>query len=240
MSFKDSIFKKNVPADGGRRMSPAATRLLTKKRYLEQNLDTPIKVLLELLQKESYSSTYFGIPAIKSPLDFWIYLEIVFAVKPDVIIEIGNLNGGSLLAFGHMLDNIGNGKAIGVDINHDIVSAQTRNHPRISLITGDACQVFPSVKTLVKENDRVLIVEDSSHMYQNTLDVLRTYSPLVTKGSYFIVEDSICHHGLEVGPRPGAYAAIETFISENKEFVIDSSRERFLVTWNPKGYLKRV
>jgi len=68
---------------------------------------------------------------------------------------------------------------------------------------------------------------------------LRSYSVLIKPGDYLIVEDSICHHGLSVGPEPGPYEAIETFVNENSDFEIDRSRESFLITWNPKGYLRR-
>ena len=69
--------------------------------------------------------------------------------------------------------------------------------------------------------------------------MLNVYCALVKPGGYFIVEDGICHHGLEGGPYPGPYEAIEDFVRQNEHFVIDRSRERFLITWNPKGYLKR-
>jgi cephalosporin hydroxylase len=85
-----------------------------------------------------------------------------------------------------------------------------------------------------------MVIEDSSHTYDHTLNVLRTYAPLVQIGDYFIVEDGICHHGLEVGPHPGPMEAIETFIAENSHFEIDRQREAFVITWNPKGYLRRV
>ena len=57
---------------------------------------------------------------------------------------------------------------------------------------------------------------------------------------YFIVEDGICHHGLEVGPNPGPYEAVETFVRMDRQFVVDRTREAYGITWNPKGYLKRV
>jgi len=86
-----------------------------------------------------------------------------------------------------------------------------------------------------------LVIEDSSHTYDNTLNVLNTYSELIKPGDYFIVEDGICHHGLSIGPKPGPYEAIETFVnSETSDFKIDRSKESFLITWNPKGYLKRT
>ncbi|WP_205127274.1 MULTISPECIES: CmcI family methyltransferase [unclassified Okeania] len=69
--------------------------------------------------------------------------------------------------------------------------------------------------------------------------MLRTYSTLIKTGDYFIVEDGICHHGLPVGPKSGPYEAIEAFVNENSDFEIDRGRESFLITWNPKGYLRR-
>jgi cephalosporin hydroxylase len=71
------------------------------------------------------------------------------------------------------------------------------------------------------------------------LNVLNTYSRLIMPGGCFIVEDRICHHGLEVGPNPDPYEAIEAFLDGNPAFEADRSREAFLITWNPKGYIRR-
>ena len=73
------------------------------------------------------------------------------------------------------------------------------------------------VKGMIGPNDNVLIIEDSSHTYENTLNVLQSNSSLVKPGGYFIVEDSICHHGLEVGPKPGPYEAIQEFLAETHQ-----------------------
>src|SRR5438270_385572 len=83
-------------------------------------------------------------------------------------------------------------------------------------------------------------MEDNLDTFDNTLGVLRLYSKLIKVGHYFIVEDGVCHHGLEIGPDPGPYEAVEAFIRESGDFEIDRSRERFLLTWNPKGYLRRT
>lgn len=210
-------------------------------RPMEDNLDLPLKEVLQIMQDRLMNeSSYFGIKTLKSPTDFWLYQELIVANKPDVIIEIGNFCGGSTLALAHLCDNLGSGRVIGVDLYRDNVSELTRQHPRITLIDGDACACFDQVKSLIGDRDRVMIIEDSSHSFDNTLNVLKTYSPLVSVGGYFIVEDSICYHGLEVGPNPGPYEAIEVFIAQNPQFEIDRSKESFLITWNPKGYLKRV
>lgn len=208
---------------------------------LENSLDLPLREVLAHLQRRFLKQTrYFGIPAVKNPLDFWIYQELLYELQPDVIIEIGNYYGGSTLALAHLCDHLGKGRVIGLDINHANIPAAVRQHQRVTLLEGDACSNFESVKQLLQPGERVLIIEDSSHTYENTLNVLKSYAPLIPIGGYFIVEDGICHHGLEEGPQPGPYEAIETFIAERGDFQIDRSRESFLITWNPKGFLKRI
>ena len=207
---------------------------------MEDNLNAPLSDVLEIIQKRQLShSTSFGVPAQKSPTDFWVYQEIIYETKPDVILEIGVRKGGSVFAFAHLLDLLGKGRVIGIDISLGSVAGVVKNHPRITLMEGDACKLFERVKSLIAPGEKVLIIEDSSHTYENTLNVLRTYSVLIQSGGYFIVEDGICHHGIKMGPNPGPYEATEVFVRENSDFEIDRSKEDFLITWNPKGYLKR-
>ena len=214
--------------------------MITDTTYMEKSLDMPLREVLTIIQNRIIKKTsYYGVPTRKNPLDTWVYQEIIWMMKPDVIIEIGTMYGGSTLALAHMLDILGHGKILGLDISHKKVADSVRQHPRITLIEGDACKNFQQVKNLISPEHKILVIEDSSHTYENTLNVLRTYSVLTSPGNYFIVEDSICHHGLCVGPNPGPYEAIETFINENSNFEIDRSMESFFITWNPKGYLKR-
>ena len=208
--------------------------------YMEDGLDMPMRDILQLMQERIVTkTTYFGVPTIKGPIDFWIYQEVIFELKPDVIIEIGNRFGGGTLALAHLCDLLGHGHVIGLDITHQHIYPGVRNHPRVTLIEGDACSSFVTVRELVPEDASVLVIEDSAHTYENTLNVLNTYSRLIKPGGYFIVEDGICHHGLEVGPHPGPYEAIDAFLDENPSFELDRSREAFLITWNPKGYIRR-
>ncbi len=209
--------------------------------YMEENLDMPLRKALAIMQDRIMNqTTYFGVKALKNPLDHWVYQELIYENQPDIIIEIGNANGGSTLSLAHFCDLLGRGKVIGLDISHQEIPDSVKNHCRITLIEGDACQCFTEVEKMISSNDRVLIIEDSAHTYENTLNILRIYSKLLKAGDYFIVEDSICHHGLSVGPDPGPYEAIEAFLKENGDFVIDRNRESFLITWNPKGYLRRT
>jgi cephalosporin hydroxylase len=209
--------------------------------YLESSTAMPLGDVLEIMQKRIIDgrTTYFGVPTQKNPLDFWVYQELLTARPPDVIIEIGNKYGGSALALAHLLDLIGKGRIIAVDIDHAHLYPAAKAHPRIQFIEGDACALADEIKRQIPEGADVLVIEDSSHTYQNTLDVLRAYSPLTLPGAYFIVEDSICHHGLDVGPDPGPFEAAEAFAAENPDFEIDRSKESFLITWNPKGFLRR-
>ncbi len=210
-------------------------------RYMEGHLGMPLGDVLQVIQDRALKqSTYFGVKTLKSPLDFWVYREMIFLMRPDVIVEVGNYHGGSALALAHILDHVDNGRVIGVDITHEAVPRHVLAHPRITFIEGDACERLPHIESLIKENESVLVIEDSSHTYENTLAVIRAYSRLIRHGGYMIVEDGICWHGLSMGPRPGPYEAIETFINESVDFEIDRSKESFLITWNPKGYLRRI
>jgi cephalosporin hydroxylase len=205
---------------------------------LEHDVDPQ---LLATIQKRILGKTsWLGVKTLKNPMDFWVYQELIHQYRPDYIVEIGNRFGGSALALAHLCDLIGHGQVIGVDITHKDIHEKTRQHPRITLIEGDACAKFAKVRSLIPLHANVLVIEDSSHTFENTLNVIRLYSSLVPAGGYFIVEDSICHHGLDTGPSPGPYEAIDAFVAENPDFVIDRDLESFVITWNPKGFLKRV
>ncbi|MBI3943542.1 MAG: class I SAM-dependent methyltransferase [Chloroflexi bacterium] len=208
---------------------------------MEKHLDLPAAKVLQIMQDRIvHETTYFGIQTLKSPLDLWVYQEIIFETRPDYIIEIGNFHGGSTLALAHLCDALAKGQIIGVDITHQNIPEFVRNHPRITLIEGDACTSYDTVIARINPAANILIIEDSSHTYKNTLKILETYHGLIKPGGYFIVEDGICHHGLPTGPKPGPYEAIEKFVRENRDFVVDRRRESFFLTWNPKGYLRKV
>ena len=210
---------------------------------MEEHLDMPLREVLSIMQKHMlHYSTYFGIEAWKCPNDFWMYQEIIFETRPDVIVEIGTNSGGGTLALAHLCENMKHGRVISIDLSLKKLAPSVRARTDIHFIEADARECFDEVRELIGPDERVMIIEDSAHTYDITLALLRLYSPLIKPGDYFIVEDSICGHGLTVPtrPSPSAYEAIETFIDENEEFVIDRDRERFLITWNPKGFLQRV
>lgn len=208
--------------------------------YINESESLPLVEALKVIQERIVTrTTYFGVLTQKNPMDFWVYQEMIFELRPTVIVEIGNKFGGSTLALAHLLDILGSGRIIGVDIDHSSIHPSVRAHPRITLLEGDATSLAETVKGMISPYDNVLVIEDSSHTYENTLNVLNSYSGLVKSGGYLVVEDSICHHGLVAGPKPGAFEAIETFLAENDNFTADRDKESFLITWNPVGFLKR-
>jgi cephalosporin hydroxylase len=208
---------------------------------IENALDMTLRELMEHLHHRLvFDTKYQGIGAMQSVFDFWKYQELLWFNKPDVVIEIGNYVGGSTLALAHLLDNLDRGRLIGLDLDHSGLSRRVVEHPRISLVEGEAVANLEKVSSQIAPGETVMIIEDSAHTYDNTLAILEAYGPLVTPGQYFIVEDTICRRGVDDGPAPpNAYEAVEAFVARHPEFEIDRDCEAFIVTWNPKGYLRR-
>lgn len=173
-------------------------------------------------------TSWMGVPTQKQPMDAWVYQEIIWELKPDWIVEIGNHAGGSLHYLASICELVGNGCVLGVDKDRSEFKPRLRTLERIEIIDGDALKVFR--KVAAKVDGRVLVIEDSAHTYDHTLAVLRTYSELVTVGSYLICED---------GVMPDVADALQAFKNEDGRFVTDYERE-WPVTWNPGGYLLRV
>ncbi len=189
--------------------------------------------------KKSY---WMGVKAYKNPLDTWIYQEIIYEIKPDIIIEIGSAQGGSTLYFAHLLDIMGKGKVISIDMNRTEYNVK---HNRIIEITGDsfAPETIEKVSSLCR-GKTVLAVHDGDHTKEGVLKDLNAYSGLISKGSYFIIEDGIIDL-FRPGDGLGTYwdgplAAVEAFIKYNTDFIVDKDRERYIMTYNPKGFLKRI
>lgn len=186
-----------------------------------------------------------GVPMIKNPLDAWAFSEILYEVKPERVIEIGSGAGGTTLYLANLLDLIGNGVVISIDINREIFTAK---HKRIIEITGDShsLSTFRKAAKLCKGKS-VLVIHDGDHNKGAVLKDLRTYSRLVTLNSYFIVEDGILDLfaptsviGLSGGVEEGPLAAVQEFLQENTAFHVDRRWERYIITYNPQGYLKRT
>ena len=229
----------NVP-----RLLIKAMRLRRVKRQYQARLNMRMRDWLLYHQHEVHGDrcTWMGVRALKNPLDAWVYQELIYRVRPDVIVEIGSAEGGSTLYLAHLLDLLEHGQVISIDINR--TSFKVR-HGRVIALTGhsSAPQVVDEVYRLC-EGKSVLVIQDGDHGWRQVLADLRTYAPLVSMNSYFIVEDGIIDL---FGPfdgmgrlDDGPLVAVERFLRENGDFVVDEACERYLVTYNPRGFLKRV
>ena len=188
--------------------------------------------------------SWMGVKALKNPLDCWIYQEVLWEVRPEVVVEIGGLAGGGALFLCHMLDLIGAGAVVSLDRDRTYFSAR---HPRLEEVTGDAAD--PGVRSAIEARcagRRTLVIHDADHSAEAVLRDLRAYAGLVSPGSYFIVEDGVVELiDSQLAPRlgwtrPGPLAAVRRFVAEDDRFEVDFSRERYLATSNPSGFLRRV
>lgn len=186
-----------------------------------------------------WDNTYWqGIPAQKCPLDMWIYQEIIWETKPEVIIETGTAGGGSTLFFASLFDLLGKGEVTTIDIT----SQATLAHPRITKIIGNSTsqEVIDQVEKAVGKKS-AMVVLDSAHDKEHVSREMELYSKFVSVGNYLVVEDTnINGHPVLPGWGKGPMEAVEEFLRNRKDFKIDHTREKFLLTFYPKGFLKRT
>ena len=190
---------------------------------------------------KTWRETYWmGAKVAKCPLDLWLYQEILHEIKPDLIIECGTLYGGSAGYLASLCDLIGKGRIISIDVRP---REGRPRHDRITYWEGSSTgpDIVERVRAEISEGDTVLAILDSDHRKPHVLDELRTYKDIVSVGSYMIVEDTNLN-GHPVAPEfgPGPMEALEAFLQENDQYEIDESKEKFYLSFNPKGYLKRV
>ena len=188
------------------------------------------------------STKWMGTLVQKCPLDLWVYQEIMAEVKPDLIVEAGTKVGGSALFLASMCEFMGQGEVITVDIDG---SPQRPSHRRLTYLQGSSTDpgIIAKIETVrgYRRDCRTMVILDSDHSKDHVLRELQMYAPMVSLGSYMIVEDGNLH-GHPVMPEfgPGPAEAVVEFTSKTKAFQIDRSREKFFMTFNPGGYLKRV
>ena len=205
--------------------------------------------------KYAYNFTWLGRPLIQLPQDMVAVQELVWRVKPDLIIETGVAHGGSLIYSASLLELIGGtGRVVGVDID---IRAHNRTeiekHPlahRIQLIQGSSVdrEVIRQVRAAARGCERVMVLLDSNHTHKHVLQELRGYSPLVTKGSYLLVFDTLIEDMPDdlIKNRPwgkgnNPKTAVWEFLKKNRRFVVDKDVEaKLLLTVAPDGYLKCI
>ncbi len=188
----------------------------------------------------TWQKTYWmGIPVYKCPLDIWIYQEIIFEVKPELIIESGTLFGGSALFLAQMCDLLGQGEIVSIDIQDRPNRPQ---HSRISYWLGSSTSeaIIERLRQKTANKSSVLVILDSDHRADHVLQELRLYSPFVTPESYLIVEDTnINGHPVYPEYGPGPMEAVQAFLGEDSSFYVEQECEKLYLTFNPSGYLKK-
>ena len=205
--------------------------------------------------KYTYNFSWMGRPVIQFPQDLIAMQEIIWQVKPQLIIETGIAHGGSLVFYASMLELLGNeGMVLGIDI--DIRShnrTEIEKHPmfkRIQMIEGSSISkdVISKVYKVSKDKTPILVVLDSMHTHLHVWEELKVYSPLVTKNSYLVVFDTIVEDMPEDsfpdrpwGKGNNPKTAVWDFLKSNERFEIDKEIEKkLLITAAPDGYLKCI
>jgi len=204
--------------------------------------------------KYTYNFTWLGRPIIKFPQDIIAMQEVIWSTKPDLIIETGIAHGGSIIFSASMLELIGKGKVVAVDIdirkhNRKLIEA----HPmfkRITMIEGSSVdpKIFAKVATLAKGKDKVMVILDSLHTHEHVLKELRLYSRLVTPGCHLILPDTFIEYFPKgyFSDRPwdvgnNTRTALKEFLRNNKEFSVDHpTNDKLIITEGIDGYLKRA
>jgi cephalosporin hydroxylase len=191
--------------------------------------------------------SYRGIPVLKNPCDLWVAMELLWRLKPCVLIETGTAQGGSATFYSDMAKALGIAcTIITVDINPKwSYDPSTRGITSLVGYSTDprvAEEVRIAVKAERSKHDRaVMLMLDSDHSEGNVLAELRLYSDLVTPGSYAIVEDTnVNGHPSYPDHGPGPWEAVQKFLAENRNFQVDTDCQRHFLTFNPGGWLKRV
>ena len=185
------------------------------------------------------NTRFLGVPVWKSPLDLWVYQELIYEVRPDVIVEAGTKFGGSAYYFARLFDLLGEGEVVTIDVKEQ---PNRPEHPRITYMTGSSTDpaLVARVDALVAGR-KPLVVLDSAHKRDHVLEELRIWGARVPVGSYVVVEDTHADgHPVTTNFGPGPWDAVELFLAENDAFEADASRHKFFFTWNRRGYLKRV
>src|SRR5215813_3166714 len=237
------------------------------EQVISHGLDTP--EAFELLSrvwlrcgwdtKYVYSFSWMGRPIIQLPDDLVRLQEVIYSVKPDVIIETGVAHGGSLIFYAGLLKAMGRGRVIGIDIeirphNRKAIEAHELI-PLITLVEGSSIDpaVVQTVKSLLGPGERVLVTLDSCHTKAHVLSELELYGPLVSEGSYIVAMDGIMKDMVGAprsepdwswnNPRNAALEFVEThadFVIEEPAFPFNEGVVRERVTYWPSAFIKRV
>lgn len=203
----------------------------------------------------SYNFSWMGRPIIQYPQDMIVMQELLWDIKPDLVIETGIAHGGSLIYYASILELIGNGRVLGIDIDiREHNRKEIEKHPmmkRIDMIQGSSISddTAQQVRDHAKGKEKIIVCLDSNHTHEHVMAELNLYAPLVSLNSYIVVFDTIVEdlpEGYFSQKRPWGISnnpktAVHEFLKNNDQFVIDHSIDnKVLISVAPEGYLKRI
>jgi cephalosporin hydroxylase len=202
----------------------------------------------------SYQWSWLGLPVIQLPPDIVVLQELIWETRPQLVIETGIARGGSLVLYASILELLGEGEVLGIDVD---IRAHNRRaieaHPlakRIRMFEGSSLDddVVARARAAAVEVERVMVVLDSNHTQAHVLQELRAYGPLVTVGQFLVVADTFVeqipaqeHRAREWGPGNNPATALRAWLDEVDDFEPDPFvNSKLLLTASPGGYLRRV
>ena len=202
----------------------------------------------------SYNFSWMGRPIIQYPQDMIAMQELIWRIKPDLIIETGIAHGGSLIYYASLLELIGKGEVLGIDIDireHNRTEIERHAmYKRIKMIQGSStdADIADQVRTYAQSKSDVIVCLDSNHTHEHVLRELELYSSLVTVNSYLVVFDTIVEDlpenylpGRAWGKGDNPKTAVYAFLKEHDNFEIDKSVDnKLLISVAPEGYLRRI
>lgn len=208
---------------------------------LRVNLDMTLREWVERYQKEIVFEQvrYRGVLTWKNVLDLWVLQEIIWETGVEVVVEIGVRHGGTTLWLADTIRNFrgAEGSIVAIDPERPA----TEFPQTVRFLAGDS--TAPETVEQVGEacaGRRTMVMADGNHAADHVLREMRLYGPLVSEGCYFVAEDGIVDVMDWTHYTPGPLVAAHRFVAETDEFVIDREREKFLLTYTPDGFLKRV
>lgn len=209
--------------------------------------------------KYVYSFSWMGRPVIQLPEDMLRIQELIYRIRPDVVVETGIAHGGSLIFYAGLMEAMGHGRVVGVDIeirshNRQAIEAHEM-YKRIEMIEGSSVDpaVVASVQALIRPGEKVLVILDSNHTRAHVLAELRAYADMVAVDSYIVACDGIMQDvvgGERTKPEwitDNPQFAVQDFLAERKDFVLEEPSFPFnegriteRVTYWPNAYLRRL
>lgn len=203
-------------------------------------------------RKLSYEPTWLGTPIIQLPEDILMMQELLYKVRPGVVVETGVAHGGSAIFYASILELLGHGRVVAVEVEiRKYNRLAILSHPqsdRIALIEGDstAAETFQIVSACIRAGERVVVALDSNHEREHVLRELEMYSSLVSPGGYIVVFDTVMDlvadtaSGRSDWGETGAGAAVRCFLGSHPEFQVDPYYNRLGATYCERGFLRRV